>query len=156
VGSFRSRASVGSTEASGSEMQPDRAPPRPFLRDADGGSVRVLVKVLDLEPAPGGEAGSRVEVKSQDRAVAIVEDAVTRGQAHELARAGGGEGAGFLAGIGGFAAEELGMGRVGDGDRQSQFGGGLEVFEWIFSRCRYRTIPTRVGRTGSMAFPFLS
>ena len=52
------------------------------------------------------------------------------GQPHELAGAGGGEGAGFLAGIGGVAAEELGVGRVGDGDRQPELGGGgLEVFE---------------------------
>jgi hypothetical protein len=45
-------------------------------------------------------------------------------------RAGRRERARFLAGVGGLAAEELRMRRVGDGDRQSQFGGGgLEVFE---------------------------
>ena len=67
-------------------MEANRAPPRAFLRDADGGSVRVLVKVIDPEPAAGGEAGSRVEVELQNRPVGIVEDAVARQKSHELPR----------------------------------------------------------------------
>ena len=70
----------------GSEVDADRAPPRPFLRDADGGSVKILVKVLDLEPAACGKAGTGIKVEFEDRPVAGVEDGVACGQAHELPR----------------------------------------------------------------------
>ena len=114
----------------GGEMEADRAAPGALFGDADGGAVRVLVKVLDAEPAAGGEAGPRVEVELEDGPIAVIEDSVAGGQPHELAGAGGGEGPGFLAGIGGVAAEELGVGRIGDGDGQPELGrGGLEVFE---------------------------
>ena len=44
-------------------------------------------------------------------------------------RAGGGQRPGLLAGVGGVAAEEQRVRRVGHGDRQAQLGGGLEILE---------------------------
>ena len=79
----------------GGEVEADGAAAGAFLRDAEGGAVRVLVEVLDAKPAAGGEAGPGVEVELEDGPVAVIEDRVAGREAHELAGAGGGEGAGF-------------------------------------------------------------
>ena len=57
-------------------MEADGAAAGALLGDADGGAVGVLVEVLDVEAAAGGEAGAGVEVELEDGPVAVVEDRV--------------------------------------------------------------------------------
>ena len=115
---------------SGGEVKANGSPAGRFLGEADGGPVGILAEVVDAEAAPGSEAGDRIEIELEDGPVAVIEDGITGGQAHELAGAGVRACPSFLATVGGLTAEELGIGRVGRLDGQPELGrGGLEVFE---------------------------
>ena len=110
------------------EVKPDATMLVALLVEGDGRLVAVLVEVLDLEPTAGADPGPGVEEELDDRPVAEVEDRVSGRQPHELPGPRRREGLGLVARVGRPARDELGVGRVGDRDREPELGGDpLEV-----------------------------
>lgn len=105
------------------EVYADGAAPVAFLVESERGLVAVLVEVAHAKAAAGAQADPSVEVRLEDGAIAVGEDALAGRQRHELARTRGGERAGFLAGIARGARNELRVGGVGHNDRQPELGG---------------------------------
>ena len=80
------------------------------------------MKVGNIEPATSGQTDSGVQVKLQDRPVAIVEECVAGWQGDELPVTGCGKSLGLVPGAGGLAGDKLSVGRIANGDGKTKLG----------------------------------
>src|SRR3954465_15033129 len=107
----------------GREVEPNPPMLVALFMEGDRRLVTVPVKVSDLEPADGANPGRAVEEELDDGTIAVIEDRITRGEAHELPGTGRREGFGLITRVRGSTRGELSMGRVRHGDREPELGG---------------------------------
>ena len=110
------------------KVQPDPPVLVALLVERDGRLLAVLVEVFDSEATRRADPGSAIEEELDDGPISIVEHRVAGGEPHELPGTGRRQGLRLVARIGRAPGNELGVGRIGNRDRQPKLGGDtLEV-----------------------------
>lgn len=96
-----------------------------LLVETNGGLTAIfMVEVRHFEATGCAEARARIEEELQDGAVAVVNDALARGQTNKLPGTRSGQSFGFVAGIAGLAGDKLGVRWVWHRDGKAQLGRG--------------------------------